>query len=156
VNRFLACATATVFVAVSAFFSAGTPPAGRPELNITLTGSHESTGTHRFDIRASSVRGLYPGAKRQIDLAFANSNPFPLRVASIKGELTSSSKRGCRPVPTNLIVTPYGGRLPLTIPSQGRVNAGHLDVRMPNTVVEACQRATFTVRIIGYATKASR
>lgn len=157
-RRWLVSTVSAAIVAAGAFLNAGLMP--RPDVseeNIVLVGdrAEQDTGYH-FDIKPSSVRGLYPGATRPINLVFTNSYAFPLRVTSIKGELVSSSKRGCRPTASNLKVSPYSGRLPLTVPPQSRVDAGHLDVRMPNSVVDACQRAEFTIRITGYATKAAR
>jgi hypothetical protein len=158
VNRWLVSTMSAALVAIGALATAGLMP--RPEVseeNVVLAGnSGGHDNRYSFDIKASSVRGLYPGATRPINLVFTNSYGFPLRLTSVTGELVSSSKRGCRPTASNLKVSPYRGGLPLTVPAKGRATAGHLDVRMPNSVVDACQRAEFTIRITGSATQATR
>jgi hypothetical protein len=148
---------AAVAIATSALVGSTVSGTKTPEQNIVLTGGRDSSrdGYH-FDIKASSVRGLYPGATKHIDLTIVNSYSFPLRITSVRGRLVDTSKSGCRAVASNLKVAAYGGQLPLTIPAKSRKSAGRIDVRMPNTVVDACQRATFSIRVAGSATKAAR
>ena len=156
-RRWQILAAAVVAIATSALAGGAVSGTRAPGQGIVLTGGHgDSQRGYQFDLKASSVRGLYPGATKHIDLTFVNSYAFALRVTSVKGELVGSSKRGCRAVSSNLKVAKYGGRLPLTIPARSRKSAGRLDIRMPNTVVNACQSATFTIRVTGIAIKATR
>jgi hypothetical protein len=116
-----------------------------------------SRGTgYGFHISGTAVSGLYPGATRRIDLTFANPYLTAIEVRSVTGRLVSTSKRGCGPIPVNLQVLPYGGRLPTTVPARSRKSSGHLDVHMPNSVADACQNATFMIELTGVATKVGR
>ncbi|MCM4077026.1 hypothetical protein [Paractinoplanes hotanensis] len=132
------------------------PGSTPPEQDIALTTWHGGQSDYRFDIRASSVRGLYPGAKKPIDLTLVNSYPFPLKVSAIEGKLAGTSRRGCRPTSSNLTVGRFGSKLPLTLRPGTRTKVGSINVRMPNSVVDACQRTTFTIQITGRAAKAGR
>lgn len=142
-------AAAAVILGATTLGSGG--PAAEQDLVLTTT-----QGAYGFTISGSAVTGLYPGATRRIDLTFSNPYLTPLRVRSVAGKLISTSKRGCRSTSANLEVLGYAGRLPVTVLPRSRKSAGHLDVRMPNSVSDACQNATFTVQFSGEATKAGR
>jgi hypothetical protein len=107
-------------------------------------------------ISATPIKNLYPGAVRRISVSFSNPNRFPIAVYAVRGELTSTSKRGCHAVRTNLEIRDYRGALPLTIPARGRRSGGYLEAHMPNSVAPACQSAFFTISLTGKAMKAGR
>jgi hypothetical protein len=109
---------------------------------------------YEFSVSATSVRGLVPGARKSIQLTFADPYRFPIDVFQVKGRLISTSRRGCAPKPVNLEVLPYAGRLPVRISANGRQVAGQISLHMPNSVAEACQKAVFTIRISASAMKA--
>ena len=122
----------------------------------TLRGPSHGYGSYGFDIKASSVKGLVPGARKRIALSFSNPYSFPIRVTAVEGRTISTSRRSCTPKPANLKVEPYAGRLPLTIQPRSRKDVGALTLYMPNSVSNHCQGVTFTIRINGKATKAGR
>ena len=93
---------------------------------------------------------------RQIGAVIDRFRTFPLRLSSIKGALTGTSRRGCRPTSTNLEVKAYNGRLPMVLPAHSRRRVGGIPLHMPNTVVDGCQRTIFIIQVTGYALKAGR
>jgi hypothetical protein len=131
-------------------------PAGIDREMILTTGYANGYGPWGFDVTANAVKGLYPGASKRIGLTLRNPGRAPIQVYEVKGKLISTSKRGCTASQTNLEVKAYDGHLPITVLPWSRQSAGYLSLHMPNTVAEACQRASFIIRITGHATKAGR
>ncbi len=121
-----------------------------------LTAVRGSATGYAFQIDAKPVTGLHPGAVRKLTLSFHNPYDFPLTVTGTRGQVVATSRRGCLPSESNLTIDGYKGSLPMTIPAGDRKAGGHLPLRMPNSVVDACQGATFTIRLQGDATKAAR
>jgi hypothetical protein len=117
-----------------------------------------SSDAANFTISAPPVSGLYPGAHRKLELVVTNSLPYDLKVTSLSGRLQRTSKAGCAPVATNLVVRAYSGRpkLPFEVSSHWHRPVGSIELYMPNTVVDGCQRATFTITFQGSATKVHR
>jgi hypothetical protein len=154
----LAVATA-VSLAGSLLLGSATPSTAPPGETISLVGWPEhgySPGHAGFQVRTSSTGLLYPGTTRKISVTIINSNPFPIVVRTIQGRLASTSRPGCKPIAANLQIRPYSGRLPLVVRPFGRRDAGQLEVHMPNSVVDACQRARFDIHIDSKATRADR
>jgi hypothetical protein len=158
VVRWQIVAAAATSIAASALLGSAAPANSPNDMVLTSWrgAATESRANYQFEIKASSVKGLHPGSRAHVALRIENPYPFDLRVFSLKGELVGTSRRGCRPTGTNLEVRPYRGTLPLAVRGRREVSAGYLDLHMPNTVVDACQRTTFTIRISGLAAKASR
>ncbi len=121
-----------------------------------LTAVRGSATGYGFQIDASPVTGLYPGAVQKLTLSFHNPYDFPLTVTGTRGLVVATSRQGCLPSASNLTIDGYKGSLPMTIPAGDRKAGGHLPLRMPNSVVDACQGAKFTIRLQGDATKAAR
>jgi hypothetical protein len=109
-----------------------------------------------FTIEAKSVKGLYPGATKRMAVSLKNPYAFDLKVTSLHGAVISTSRRQCRLGSGTLVAKPFDGRLPLVIPARRTVNAGTVPLHMPRTAPETCQSTTFTVQLVGVATKASR
>jgi hypothetical protein len=154
----LAVATA-VSLAGSLLLGSATPPAALPGETISLVGRPEhgySPGHPGFQVRTSSAGLLYPGTTRKISVIVINPNPFPIAVRTIQGRLASTSRAGCKPIAANLQVRPYPGRLPLVVRAFSRRDAVPLEVYMPNSVVDACQRARFVIHIDSNAARADR
>jgi hypothetical protein len=108
-----------------------------------------------FSITAPDVSGLYPGTARNLLLTVTNPFGFAISVTDLWGQLDRVSPRTCVPAPSNLMVQAHaGGALPLTVPPRSGRAAGWIPLYMPNTVAEACQRATFTISLHGTAKKA--
>lgn len=112
--------------------------------------SHDSTAMG-FMITGTSVRDLYPGAVRRIELSIENSQSRRISIQSVEARLVSASRPGCRPISSNLELRRYRGHLPITGPPRKRIRIGSIDVHMPNSVVDECQRAVFTIRFTGKA-----
>jgi hypothetical protein len=148
-------ASAVVFGGIALLNAVGSASSGQ---NMDLTASRGSTGheTYSFAITGSPAKSLYPGVTRRIDLRFANPYLTPIRVIAVNGKLISTSKRGCVPGSGNLEVRSYRGRLPITVYPRSRTSAGYIELHMPNSVANACQGASFTIRFTGEATKAAR
>ena len=114
-----------------------------------------SDGHYSFAIRATPVAGLYPGADRRLVLTLDNPYPFALVVTDMRARLVSTSNPGCAPVSTNLELRPYTGRLPLSVAADDSHAGGTVPLHMPNSVVDACQAATFTIALDADATRAT-
>jgi hypothetical protein len=146
-------ATASALGAV-ALVTGGGAEANATDTDIVL--KHGGYHDIRFEIAGTSVRGLYPGAVRKVTLTFTNPTHSALRVQAVKGTLISTSKVGCAPSPANLEVGRYSERLPMLLLPKSRRNAGHVAIRMPNSVGDACQNVKFIIRITGHATTVGR
>ncbi|MFI5494886.1 hypothetical protein [Actinoplanes sp. NPDC051859] len=105
-------------------------------------------------VRGTAVDGLVPGARRRLVLTLANSSGVDLLVTGMHARLTATSKPGCAPDATNLEVEEYTGALPARLDARSTRQAGSVPLRMPNTVVDACQEATFTVAVTADAVAA--
>ncbi len=150
--RLLLAASASV--AGSFLLGSAAPSVAPPGEAISLVDWHGQAPDHQgFRVWASSTGLLYPGITRRISLTVVNPNPFPITVRTIKGHLSSASRSGCRPTATNLQIRPYAGHLPVVVRAFGRRDAGYLEVHMPGSVVDACQRARFVIRIDGEAAR---
>src|SRR4051794_21415659 len=57
-------------------------------------GDHHGAPMH-FVLEGKPVRGLYPGAVRQMKITVFNPLGAKLRVQQVSGRVTSSSRRGC-------------------------------------------------------------
>jgi hypothetical protein len=135
---------------------AGGPDASDPGTQmIQLTGNGES-GRYGFLIEGKPARGLYPGGVKDIAITLRNTYPFALKVVSLRGRIVSSSSRRCRVGSATLVVRPHVGALPLVVPAHSRRTAGTIPVFMPANASPACQGTTFTVHIVGSATKDRR
>jgi hypothetical protein len=103
-----------------------------------------------FRLRAESVTGLYPGSSRTLAVRASNPYAFAIEVVSLKGTIAAkTSKAGCAGGATNLSVRPYSGRGVVIRP--GAIATVGLRLRMPLSVANACQGATFTIRLSGGA-----
>jgi hypothetical protein len=123
---------------------------------ILATSSDSRHGPTSFTISGTKARNLFPGASKKIDLTFANTSAIPLRITSVQGRLTSTSRKGCLPLSANLTISGYNGRLPVLVRPWSRKAAGSLTVFMPRSVSNACQGTTFEILLTGRASKAER
>lgn len=124
---------------------------------MTLTAAPGADGTNPvFTVRGAAVEDLYPGARRRLVLTLTNSSRHDLVVTGMHARLTSTSKPGCAPVATNLEVERYIGALPARVSARDELKAGAVPLHMPNSVVDECQEATFTVTVTADAAVADR
>jgi hypothetical protein len=130
-----------------------------PEI-VTITASVNSRGhdatPFTIAVAGKALGKMYPGLTRDMALTLKNPYGFALKVTSLRGEVTASSKRKCRPTPANLVAKPYVGSLPLVVPARGEKRAGVIPLSMPWGASQDCQQAKFTIRLVGTATKADR
>ncbi|WP_433792075.1 hypothetical protein [Actinoplanes sp. CA-252034] len=129
--------------------------AGDSRTEASVVGSADRTA-FAFTVSGTVMRDLHPGAVRRTRVTVANPYPFPIKVRSIEARVMSTSQRRCRPTPANLGVGSYRGALPLTVPAHGRRTGGDFEVRMPNTVAEACKNTTFELEFTARAGRVSR
>ncbi|GAB1643013.1 hypothetical protein [Krasilnikovia sp. MM14-A1259] len=125
---------------------------------MTLTavqGPAQDAGHYTFTVRAAPVDGLVPGTDRRLVLTLDNPYDFDLLVTDLRADLVATSRVGCAPVPANLEVRRYTGELPVRVDAGDSREAGSVPLHMPNTVVDACQRATFTIALDASATRAT-
>ncbi len=145
---------------VAAVTIAGAAGAGavlRPVASIdqatTLTAVQDDQH-YSFVMRAAGVAELYPGADRRLVLTMTNPYAFDLLVTDVRAELAATSNPGCEPVPANLELRAYTGELPVRVDAKSEHESGAVPLHMPNSVVDACQRATFTIALTADATRA--
>ena len=138
-------------LAATGALSGGTPNPAAATLTVSL-----DTINGGFEIAGTPVRDLYPGAVRQIEISIENPQGRRIRVQSIEGRVVSTSRRGCAPVPSNLELRPHLGQLPRTVSARSRARVGFFEVHMPNSVVDECQRAVFSIRFTGKAALVDR
>jgi hypothetical protein len=136
--------------------SSGIPVSADPTTMVLTGRGHTGYGPHAFVMNGSSVTGLYPGTVRNVGLRLVNPYGFDLRVETVRGLVVASSRRGCRPIAANLVARSYVGTLPVIVPAHGEKKAGSIPIHMPTKASAACEKTTFTIRLIGSATKARR
>ncbi len=148
---------AVVSIAGAAGAGAVLRPGASIDQAATLTAVHEpaaGAARYSFVMRAAGVDDLYPGADRRLVLTMTNPYAFDLLVTDIHAELAATSNAGCDPVPANLELRDYTGELPLRVAAGSDHESGAVPLHMPNSVVDACQRATFTIALAADATRA--
>ena len=110
-----------------------------------------------FTVEGTSVRGLYPGAVKNIKLSIVNPYGFALQIRSLTGKVRATSRRECAVSSDNLQVRNYTGRLPYTVPARSRAQLnGSLPITMPRQATARCAGTRFTIVLSGTGTKASR
>lgn len=111
-----------------------------------------------FTVQAPPVAGLHPGAVRNLKISVYNPHRHAIRIGGIGAQVTATSTAACAATASNLTVRPRQGRpvLPLLVPARTTRAAGEIPLFMPNTVVNACQRATFTISFSGSAERVGR
>jgi hypothetical protein len=101
-------------------------------------------------ITDNHVIGLYPGVSKELILTLHNSNPkHSIVVRHVRVHDVATTKRGCTPARRNLAIRQYKGA-PIRI-AQGETHTVTVVMSMPNTVSDACQRATFRLRYTAQA-----
>jgi hypothetical protein len=99
-------------------------------------------------VRITSNRvttGLYPGVSKELILRLQNSDPkHAIVVRRVRVRDIATTNRGCAPSRRNLAIRQHKGA-PVRIPP-GQTRTVSALLSMPNTVADACQRATFKLR----------
>jgi hypothetical protein len=140
----------------------GGPPNGvtyRPSSGPPSGGAGDGGGEPAdagLGLNTTAVSGLYPGASRPLQLTLTNPYAFAITVHHLGAILVATSVPDCAVSPVNLVVGDFSGQppLPLVLAAREQRSVGTVPLFMPNTVAESCQHATFTIRLLGSATKA--
>lgn len=147
--RMAVVAAAVVVVAVAA---GGTGPV--TDGTIVLTSHGTPAAGNGFAVRARPVAGLFPGVVKPMAVTLRNPYGFDIEVTSLRGRVTESSKRSCRPGAKTVSARSYAGRLPVTVPAHSSREVGAVPIAMAVTAPERCRNTTFTVVVAGRATRA--
>lgn len=160
-SRWTAAAAVAALAAAALIIAVGPPETPASE-TFVLVGGGGGGGEHRagplrFELTGKSVRGLYPGAVKQMRIAVENPLDFRLSVRKLTARVTSSNRRGCSATPKNLEVQAYNGPLPVTVAAVGRTElGGSIPVVMPLGATEKCAGARFTISISGVGDRMTR
>jgi hypothetical protein len=96
-------------------------------------------------ITDNHVIGLYPGVSKELILTLQSSDPkHGIVVRRVRVRDIGTTNRGCAPARRNLAIRQYRGA-PVRIPP-GQTRTVTVLLTMPNTVSDACQGATFSLR----------
>ncbi len=101
-------------------------------------------------ITDNHVIGLYPDVSKELILTLQSSDPkHGIVVRHVRVHDVGTTRRGCAPARRNLAIRQYKGA-PIRIPP-GQTRSVSVLLTMPNTVSDACQRATFRLRYTAQA-----
>jgi hypothetical protein len=104
-----------------------------------------SANSGPIPIASKHVTGLYPGAKKDLILIVRNPNRNrSITIRRLRVRDVATTRRGCAPSVRNLQIRQYRGPA-IHIPAGGARDV-RVILTMPNTVADACQRATFRLR----------
>ncbi|BCJ44224.1 hypothetical protein GCM10010168_10370 [Actinoplanes ianthinogenes] len=128
-----------------------------PEVAVEATLAGQGTPA-KLGVGGFPVTGLYPGAEQRMTVMVHNPYRFPVTLTAVSGKVTAVNRKGCTVTSADLTIGRYAGKpaLPARIGSGRLIRIGYLPVRMPRTVANACQGATFTLRLSITARKASK
>jgi hypothetical protein len=130
-----------------------------PDEALLLVGRDRAPGSGqlRFQLEGRSVRGLFPGATRQMRITVRNPLGVRFSLQQLTAEVSSSSRRGCAVTPANLQVRQYSGRLPVTVEATGSTRlAGTVPVVMPMGASQKCAGAGFVITLSGVGMRMGR
>lgn len=152
-------AAASVAVLITAAFIVATDSSGTPDDgNLVLVGQgSRQDGPLYFQLKGKPVKGLYPGAVKQMRITVVNPLGYRLRVQSLSARVSDSNRRGCHPNSENLQIRKYEGQLPIMVAASGRTElSGVFPVTMPRGATRKCAGARFTVSISGIGRRVTR
>ncbi|MBG0561728.1 hypothetical protein [Actinoplanes aureus] len=135
------------------------PPSVRDGDALLLVGrdGDQPDGPLHFVLEGKPVRGLYPGAVKQMKITVRNPLGFRISLQRLTATVSSSSRRGCPATAGNLRVREYSGRLPATVAATGRTELdGSIPIVMPVNASEKCAGADFTITVSGVGHRMSR
>jgi hypothetical protein len=139
--------TATAALATS-FIVAASGQEGEPGENMVLTHGGQYGSDYRFGLAGKPIKGMYPGASRQINIMVSNPYGFALDLRDVSARVVSTSRRGCPATSASLQVGVYKGHLPVTIkPHDRRTLPGSITVTMPRDAASNCSSVRFTVAL---------
>jgi hypothetical protein len=152
-------AAAAAVLSVAALVAVSDSPADQEGEMLILTGrgSDHRDGPLHFLLEGTPVRGLYPGAVKQMRITVDNPLGFQLSVQRLSAEVTATSRRGCPATSANLQVRDYTGTLPVTVAAAGRTElGGAIPITMPLGATEKCAGVRFTISVSGVGRRVAR
>jgi hypothetical protein len=150
-------AAATVAGLVAAAASVGQWESPKQEMVLTTRGQQFSYGTLGFAVEGQAVKGLFPGAVRQVKVVLTNPLSVELRLNSLGGKLISTSRVGCPATSASLRVQAYTGALPVTVPPRSRRKlTGSIPVIMPRDATPKCSDTRFRISLFGTGSRVTR
>jgi hypothetical protein len=155
VQRWRTITSAAALLAATVIVTGDDPAAQVGAMLNTSHSGHFADG-EGFLIVGGPVRGLHPGSSQRIDISVRNLQWQPIRVRTIRARVATTSRRACRPDPSNLVIRPFRGRLPVLVNTRGRTMPGSFEVYMPHSVSNACKNVVFTIRFTGQAEQVRR
>ncbi len=150
-------ASAVLIGSAAVVLTSGTSDSPEPSGDeaMVVIGHEHSDGSVRFAVEGRNIRGLYPGAVKQMRTTVVNPSRYRLRLQKMSGKVVSTSRRGC-PV-TSLQVKAYSGKLPQSIEPYGRMTLpGTLPITMPMGTSNKCAGVHFTVALSGIGYREAR
>ena len=119
----------------------------RPARAMVETASHVARALPEHSSRHV---GLYPGVSKELILTLHNSDrKYSVLVRRVRVRDIATTSAGCAPARRNLTIRLHRGA-PVRIPP-GRTRRVTALLSMPDTVSNACQRATFRLRYTAQA-----
>ena len=142
-------ATAALIGGLVVVVTPGSPDPADDE-TMVMVGREHGDGALHFALDGRAVRGLYPGAVKQMRVAVVNPSRSRMSLQQLRGKVVASTRRGCPATAANLQIQGYSGKLPVTIAAYGRTTlAGTLPVTMPIGASARCAGARFTIALHG-------
>lgn len=132
-------------------------PSEAANQTMVLAGETNRYQQLQFTVQGTSVRGLYPGAVKQIHLKIINPYGFDLTIQKLQGKVETASRRECSPSAENIQIGEFTGRLPFVVPARSRATlSGALPITMPKWATAKCADTRFKIALAGTGAKASR
>ncbi|WP_203824292.1 hypothetical protein [Actinoplanes palleronii] len=155
-KRWWIAATSAAALAAALIVAVGSPD--NPDETIVLVGdSHHRGGPLYFELKGKPVRGLFPGAVKQMKISVVNPLGYRITVHRLTAKVSDTDRRGCSATAANLQVRSYSGRLPVTVAASGRTElGGAIPVSMPIGATRKCAGARFTIAISGVGQRVPR
>lgn len=156
-NQWIAVVAAVVLVGGLAAAASDTPPTSENEDLVLVGRDDRQTGPLHFVLEGKPVRGLYPGATKQMKITVRNTLGTRLDLVNLTARVSSSAHRGCPATAANLQVRRFTGRLPARVAAGGRTElAGTIPVVMPMGASIKCAGTRFTITISGVGHRVGR
>jgi hypothetical protein len=127
------------------------------EMLLVGRGGDQSNGPLHFVLEGKPVRGLYPGAVKNMRITVRNPLGYRLSLQRLTAKVTSSSRRGCPATSANLLVKEFSGKLPAMVAANGRTNLdGAFPILMPMGATEKCAGTRFEISVSGVGYRVHR
>ena len=117
---------------------------------MVMVGRERGDVALHFSLAGKTIRGLYPGAVKQMRVTVVNPSRTRMSLRQLGGKVVASSHRGCPATGASLQVKEYSGKLPVTVEAYDRTTlTGTLPITMPIGASTKCAGAEFTIALSG-------